>query len=52
MNMLQKHILSTCMSDTSGEYPDTLTGSIPEAKSGVTGSHIFALKLPLTGHCY
>lgn len=50
------------MSDTSGKYPDVLTGSIPEAKSGVTGSHIFALmlevekrarknKLPLIGHC-
>ena len=33
------------LSDTSGEYPDILTGSISEAKSGVTDSHIFALML-------
>ena len=48
------------LSDISGIYSDVLTGSIPEAKSGVTGSHILALmlevekkchKLPLVGHC-
>lgn len=46
--------------DTTGKLPDKIIGSIPEAKSGVTGSHIFALmleadkrayKLPLVGHC-
>ena len=50
------------ISDTSGEYPDVLIGSIPEAKSGVTGYHVLAQmievdkraklhKLPLIGHC-
>ena len=50
------------ISDISGEYPDMLVGSIPEAKSGVTGSHIFVqmlevesraqqFELPLIGHC-
>ena len=50
------------LSDTSGEYPDMLIGSIPESKSGVTGDCILALmletekyalqhNLPLTGHC-
>lgn len=48
------------LSDTSGLYPDVLTGSIPEAKSGVNGEHILAqmfevekkcFNLPLIGHC-
>lgn len=50
------------LSDISGLYPDVLTGSIPEAKSGVNGEHILAqmievekqclkYKLPLVGHC-
>ncbi len=50
------------LSDTTGEYADFLTGSIPEAKSGITGDHILAemfgvekhaaqYRLPLTGHC-
>lgn len=50
------------LSDTSGHYPDVLTGSIPEARSGVTGAHVLAqmmevekksysMKLPLIGHC-
>ena len=49
-------------SDTTGEYPDVLVRTIPESKSGVTGSHIMALmlemekrafecKLPQVGHC-
>ena len=48
--------------DTTGEYPDVLVGSIPEAKSGVTGECILGLMLevekwvtkydlPLVGHC-
>ena len=48
--------------DTSGHYRDHLIGSIPEAKSGVTGTHILAQilevdkrslshNLPLIGHC-
>ena len=48
--------------DTTGKLPDLLTGSIPEAISGVTASHIYALmlevehkasmhKLSLIGHC-
>jgi len=31
--------------DTTGKTPDLLTGSIPEATSGVTASHIYALML-------
>ena len=49
-------------SDTTGEYPDVLVGSIPESKSGVTGECILGLMfeveklvsrhdLPLIGHC-
>lgn len=49
-------------SDTTGEYPDVLVGSISEAKSGVTGDCILSLMLevekwvgrydlPLIGHC-
>ena len=49
-------------SDTTGEYPNVLAGSIPEAKSGVTGECILGLMLevekwvsrydlPLIGHC-
>ena len=48
--------------DTSGKLPDIMVGSIPEATSGVTASHILALMLeieekarkhnvPLIGHC-
>ena len=48
--------------DTTGKMNDMLIGSIPEAKNGVTGLHIFALMmqvenrsskyaLPLIGHC-
>lgn len=48
--------------DTTGKTPDLLTGSIPEATSGVTASHIYALmlaveekasthNLSLVGHC-
>ena len=48
--------------DTTGKMSDMLIGSIPEAKNGVTGLHIFALMmqvenrsskyaLPLIGHC-
>ena len=50
------------LGDTTGEYADILLGSIPEAKSGVTGEHILALMLecekwsltyglPVVGHC-
>ena len=50
------------LSDTTGKLPDTLTGSFPESKEGVTGHHILALileferraakcNLPLIGHC-
>ena len=50
------------LSDTSGKLPNMLIGSIPEAKVGITGAHVFALmmevekratiyKLPLVGHC-
>ena len=48
------------LSDTTGEFPDILFGSIPESKTGVTGDCILALMLevealkhniPLTGHC-
>ena len=50
------------LSDTTNEYSDMLVGSFPEAHSGVTGDHIFALmlevekyairhNLPLIGHC-
>ena len=43
-------------SDTTGEHPDLLIGTIPEATSGVTGDHILTTvvlkyKLPLIGHC-
>ena len=49
-------------SDTTGEFPDLLIGTIPESTSGVTGDHILALmllvekeafecKLPVVGHC-
>ena len=49
-------------SDTTGEYSDVLVGSIPEARSGVTGECIIGLMLevekwvirhdlPLIGHC-
>ena len=48
--------------DTSGKLTDIMVGSIPEAQSGVTASHILALMLeiesrarkyniPLIGHC-
>ena len=48
--------------DTTGKTPDLLVGSIPEATSGVTASHIYALMLEvekraashnvsLVGHC-
>ena len=48
--------------DTTGELDDVVVGCIPEAKKGVTGSHIFALMLEiekqamthnliLVGHC-
>lgn len=48
--------------DTTDKLSDMLIGSIPEAKNGVTGLHIFALmmevenhskkyELPLIGHC-
>ena len=48
--------------DTTGKLPDMLTGSIPEATSGVTASHVYSImlevekiamkhKLSLTGHC-
>ena len=48
--------------DTTGKMSDMLIGSMPEAKNGVTGLHIFALMmqlenhsskyvLPLIGHC-
>lgn len=50
------------LSDTTGNLPDMLIGSIPESKKGITGSHILALMfevekrsfnfdLPLCGHC-
>ena len=50
------------LSDTTGKLPDILIGSIPEAKKGVTGSHLLALMfevekrafrfdLSLCGHC-
>ncbi len=50
------------LSDTTGELPVILTGSIPESTAGVTGDHILALmlevesraekcSLPLVGHC-
>ena len=50
------------LSDTTNEYSDMLVGSFPEANSGVTAEHIFALmlevekyairySLPLIGHC-
>ena len=50
------------LSDTTGEFADILAGSIPEAKSGITGAHILAemlavekhaekYMLPLIGHC-
>ena len=49
------------LSDTTGEFPDLLVGSIPEAKAGVTGNCILALilemekmalkhEMPLIGH--
>ena len=48
--------------DTTGKLPDMLTGSIPEATSGVTATHIYCImlevekkaikhSLSLTGHC-
>lgn len=48
--------------DTTGCLPDMLTGSIPEAPSGVTASHLYAImltveqkacrhRLSLVGHC-
>lgn len=48
--------------DTTGRLPDLLIGSIPEATSGVTASHVYCLMLEvekkamkhdlsLTGHC-
>ena len=50
-----------CLSDTSSKLADLLVGSIPEAKEGVTGGHIFSLMMeveknafrhgvPLVGH--
>ena len=35
------------MSDTTGDYPDVLLGTIPESKSGVTGSHIMSLMMQI-----
>ena len=35
------------LTDTTGEYPDLLVGSIPEAKTGVTGDCILALMLEM-----
>ena len=51
-----------CLSDTSSKLSDVLLGSIPEAKEGVTGSHVFSLMMAveklalkhgvsLVGHC-
>ena len=48
--------------DLTGQYPDLLLGSIPEATRGVTASHIYSLmmtveekaakvNLSITGHC-
>ena len=34
-----------CFCDTTGTLKDVVIGCIPEAKKGVTGSHIFALIL-------
>ena len=36
---------SFLLSDTTGEYSDILTGSIPEAKTDVTGQYILGLML-------
>ena len=53
---------SICLTDTTGKLPDLLLGSIPEAKEGVSGAHVFALMMEveknaakhgvsLVGHC-
>ena len=31
------------LADTSGKLPDVLIGSIPQAHSGITGSHVLAM---------
>ena len=39
------------LSDITGNYPDLLIGSIPEATSGVTGDHILSLMLEIEKQC-
>ena len=39
------------LSDITGNYPDLLIGSIPEAISGVTGDHILSLMLEIEKQC-
>ena len=38
-------------SDTTGNYPDLLIGSIPETSSGVTGNHILSLMMEIQKQC-
>ena len=37
--------------DTTGKFSDFVVSSIPEAKSGVTGLHIFAMMMTVEKHC-
>jgi len=37
--------------DTEGKFSDLVVGSIPEAKSGVTDLHIFAIMMTVKKHC-
>ena len=62
LNRLAAEAYSFDFVDTTGKYSDMLTGSIPEATSGVTGERIYSIMIevekqcshygvPLVGHC-
>ena len=38
------------LADTSGKLPNVLIGSIPQAHSGITGSHVLAMMLTVEKH--